>query len=99
MIGREQDFRVGLRAEDLTETRQFTPQFEIVVDLAVKDEPEICIGISHRLQTGIAQVDDSEAPVTKRYRARHRAEFPPAMSVGSAMRDHIDSPGVGRKAD
>jgi hypothetical protein len=46
-------------------SRQFFAEFDKIVDLAVKDQPERAVFVCHRLETVGRQVDDGEPPVDK----------------------------------
>ena len=81
--------RVGARTVPLRP--QLLAQLEVVVDLAVEDEMEAAGGVGHRLQPGLAQIDDREPPVPERHRAGRRSELAPPRSVRPAMRDTVDS--------
>ena len=58
----ENGFRVRLRSENESLLRQFLAEFNVVVDLAVEDDPDALIGIGHRLVSGGGEINDTQAP-------------------------------------
>ena len=90
-IGREQDLAVGVRRELVPFGPQLVPQLEVVVDLAVEDEMVAAGCVGHRLQPGLAEIDDREPPVPERHRTGRRGELAPPRSVRPAMSDTVDS--------
>ena len=78
---------------------KFLAQFEVIVDLAVVDDPITAVGVGHRLQSRVREIDDAETAVTERHRPDRAFEHPPAAAVRPAMRDCIDMGGIGREAE
>ena len=62
------------------------PKRNVIVDLAVEDDPQLPVRRPHRLHAA-AEVDDRQAPVTKVYTGSGIA--PQAFGVRAAMRDHL----------
>ena len=56
---------IALRAESMPGSFEPMPQFAVVVDLAVENQPYRCVFIGHRLSTRI-EVDDRESPEAQR---------------------------------
>jgi hypothetical protein len=61
----EDGLGVGVGAELASFTNQATPQFLVVVDLTVEDDPDRAIRIAHRLLAAV-QIDDAQTPMTQR---------------------------------
>jgi hypothetical protein len=76
-------FGVGVgRAKNVTELNEFVTELDVVVYLAVEDDPDRSILIPHRLMT-TGNINDRQAPVAEMYAKLFIN--PEAFSVGPAM--------------
>ena len=79
----DDDFGVGVRAEDVAARDQVASQLAVVVDLAVEDELDRAVLVGHRLVRGGAEVDDAQP-----------AEAEPGAPVGRHERSRVVGPAV-----
>jgi hypothetical protein len=65
---------------------KLSPQFPVIVDLAVKDDARLAVDAHHGLRARIRKVDDGEPSMTKTYEAvsghPHPFAIRPATPLG-----------------
>ena len=59
-IGMDNDFRVGLRLKLMPVAKQLFAQFDVIVNLSVKDKLQAAVFIAQRLRSAL-EVDDAQA--------------------------------------
>jgi len=62
-IALEQNLRVRLRVEPVTQGLQLSPQFKVIVDLAIMDDHLVTADSSHRLPPGFSRIKDGKSAV------------------------------------
>ena len=97
-VGSQQHLGIGVGAETVPGRLKLVAQLEVVVDLAVVDDPVAAVGVGHRLLRRVGEVDDAEPTMAERNRAGNAVEDAPPRPVRPAMRDHVDMARVGREA-
>jgi hypothetical protein len=65
-IGRQNHLSIGTAQESMPESAQLFPQFEVVVQLAVVDNPAGFICAGHWLVASGRKIQDGQSPVTQR---------------------------------
>ena len=61
----QENLDVGLRAEDAPAAPKFLAQLDVVVNLAVKGQPDRLIRVDERLTARARKVDNRETPMTE----------------------------------
>ncbi len=64
---------------------EFLPEFEVVIDLAVEDDPERPVLVCHRLPTFVGEVEDCKTAVSE---ADRTGEETP-LAVGTAVEEPL----------
>ena len=80
-VGVQHDLGVAARGEDVAARAQLGGEFEVVVDLAVEDQPQRAVLIAHGLMPGGTEVVDGEAAKAQ----GHASVVVLAFIVGAAM--------------
>ena len=80
----ENRFRVRTAAISVAAAFQFRPELRVVINLAVKGDPDGAIFIAHRLVAGGRKIDNSQPPLTK----PNGSGSPNAFIIRAAVSDH-----------
>jgi len=94
-VGMEDHLAVCLRAEGMAGAEEILPEFTVVVDLPIEDEPEGFVLIGHGLGGQIREVDDGEAAVGKADRTSEVGTFAVRATVSEAGRHGLEERGIG----
>ena len=94
--GGEQDLRVGAGAEAVASSLELGPQFAVVVDLAVVDEPVAAVRAREGLHPRVGQVEDGEPAERERAAVLGEGARAVGASVVEARRHRLDELGLGR---
>jgi hypothetical protein len=88
LISSQEYFRIRVTAERKTLFDEFLSQLDVIINLTVERDPKSPGCVTHRLMTGIGQIDNSEAAMSE----GRALNFEEPFSVRSAMalkRDHL----------
>jgi len=87
-ISVDQDLSIGVGTEAMTTGQHLCPEFEVVIDLAVEDDPYGVILVRHRLMAGWGEVDDGKTAEAQ----DHVGVLVEAAVIRSTMGLHLDGP-------
>src|SRR6266568_6032393 len=84
-VGVDNDFRITLRTKPVPTCFEVSAELTEVVDFPIKRDPHGASGVTHRLSSYGAQVDDRESTVRQAY----IAVGPYTLPIGATMRQRV----------
>src|ERR1700723_851319 len=97
-IRSNEDLTIAVGPENLAQRFQLTFQLNIIIDLAVEDQPVTIVFIGQRLMPCVTQIDNRQSAVAERKRAAPGFEDLPALTVPPSMTYDVYIGFIGRKA-
>ena len=94
-VTEDDDFGIGVAEERVTEVEEFLADFEIVIDFAIEDHPDIARGIGHGLVTSGGEIEDGESAEGEAEGAIEVEAIVIGAAVGESAGHFGESLGVG----
>ncbi|EKD38667.1 MAG: hypothetical protein ACD_75C00651G0002 [uncultured bacterium] len=84
----EDCFGIGLGMKLVATSHQIFPQFQVVIDFAIEDNPQCSVFIGHGLMSRLTKVENAQPPVAENDMGECEGVFMDAIVIGTSV-DHF----------